>query len=108
MLPFPHYGKISSDQPLVITDDFPPNGAGKLDLDGRNLTSFTFAPGLTACSVQASLGLRRRVGDPAFSRACIDFSNRSPGPSHNPDSEQGVLFRDSQNFNGSRETCAWR
>ncbi|HEX6480488.1 MAG TPA: hypothetical protein VF043_16755 [Ktedonobacteraceae bacterium] len=87
------YGQISSDKPLVLSDDFPPPGRVEFDLDGRTYTRFTATPDQTARSMQASIGMRARPGDPPITKTCVDFSNRTPGAGPNPDTEQGVTFQ---------------
>ncbi|HET8914006.1 MAG TPA: hypothetical protein VFN23_21210, partial [Ktedonobacteraceae bacterium] len=86
------YGQLSSDQNLVLTDDFPPTGQVELDLDHRAYTRITFPSDQLMRSIQSTIGLRARAGDPPATRTVIDFSNRAPGSGPNPDTEQGVSF----------------
>ena len=86
------YGQISSDKPLVLTDDFPPSGLVEFDLDGRAYTRFTLATEQVSRRTQASIGLRARPGDPPITKTCVDFSSRTPGAGPNPDTEQGITF----------------
>src|SRR5260370_868065 len=83
---------MSSDQNLVLTDDFPPTGSVEFDPDGRTYLRFTLTPDQFARRVDARIGFRLRPGDPTPTQTCIDFSNRPPSSGPNPRVEQGVTF----------------
>jgi hypothetical protein len=86
------YGQMSSDQNLILTDDFPPSGTVEFDLDRRTYLRFTLAAEQFARSIEARVGFRLRAGDPTPTQTCVDFSSRSPGSGPNPRVEQGVTF----------------
>lgn len=92
-LPLPPYGQISSDEFLMLTDDFRPSGVMEFDLDGRTSTRFTFATDQLAQQVQASIGIRARASDPPITKTCVDFSKRMPSTLPNPHTEQHVTFQ---------------
>ncbi len=64
-------GTFESDQPLVLTDDFPASGLPELDLAGRAQLTFSLAAPAEASGVVASIGFRR-AGDEGLT--CVDLS----------------------------------
>src|ERR1700680_446239 len=52
------YGALASDQPLVLTDDFPAAGAVEVDLDDRDHVTWELPDGLPGCQATAQIGFR--------------------------------------------------
>jgi hypothetical protein len=84
-------GIISSDQNLVLTDDFPPSGQVEFDLDGRSYLSFNLPPGKLAHSVTVTVGFRKEAGSDD-KITCVSFLDRKAGKGPNPLDEQKVQF----------------
>ena len=42
---FTGVGTLTSDRPLVFTEDFPPAGFAEVDLDNRQYVTLSFRPG---------------------------------------------------------------
>jgi hypothetical protein len=51
-------GELSSDQKLVLSDDFPPPGAAELDLAERDYLRLTLPAGVLARKVRAKIGFK--------------------------------------------------
>lgn len=84
-------GEISSDQQLLLTDDFPASGTPEMDLAGRKYLRLTLPPGGLAYRAEIRVGFRRDQ-DGAETRECIRFLRRQASPLPNPYREQGVTF----------------
>ncbi len=84
-------GTITSDQNLVLTDEFPASGAPELDLASRRYLRLTLPPGEFANRAEIRVGFRERQ-DGAESRQCVRFLRRQAGPLPNPYREQGTTF----------------
>jgi hypothetical protein len=78
---------VSSERPLVLTDDFPGAGRVEWDLEGRRALRVALPE--TARSVVVRIGLRRDL-QPAVK--CVDLRQRQPGTGPNPRVEEGVTF----------------
>ena len=85
-------GKFSSDQNLVLTDDFPPDDAVEFDLYGRQYLRFDFPTDTLIRQIVARLGFRQLPGEPPAIRECISFAGHHHGSGPNPRIEQGVKF----------------
>src|SRR5436305_13029575 len=66
-------GTVTSDQPLVLRDDFPDPGVMEFDLDGRAFIEFL--PLEIAKSVKLKIGFRK---DPHKRPRCLDFTQLRP------------------------------
>src|SRR5437762_5792189 len=86
------YGQFTSDQPIVLTDDFPPPGVPEFDLDHRNYLRFTLNTGEFAQRVEIKVGFRRSPVPPPPEKTCVDFRTGAVGPGPNPRTDQGVTF----------------
>ncbi|HEU4793610.1 MAG TPA: hypothetical protein VFS96_08125, partial [Nitrolancea sp.] len=82
-------GEISSDQNLVLTDDFPASGTPELDLAGRRYLRLTLPPGELANRAEIHVGFREDQ-DGVGPRECVRFLRRPTGPLPNPHREQGL------------------
>jgi hypothetical protein len=75
-------GVISSDQNLVLTENFPPTGSRELDLAGRKRLRFALPPGQVANLAQIHVGFRQPSagGDPnvQFSLGVTAFLDDQP------------------------------
>jgi hypothetical protein len=83
-------GTLSSDQPLVVTDDFPPPGYGELDLRNRAYLRFAFAPQVRAYFVSYAVGLRKEQDDRRFH--CIQFGEKDEREGPNPRLKDDARF----------------
>ncbi len=83
-------GTLSSDQPLVVTNDFPPPAFGELDLRNRAFLRFTFTTQTQACLVTYAVGLR---GERDYEEVrCIQLSEKDEREGPNPRDKDGVRF----------------
>lgn len=85
-------GQLSSDNNLVLTEDFPPRGSVEFDLDDRGYLRFAYPAQARARRVEASIGFRARPGDPPPTKNTVSFDHRPTGEGPNPRTEQGVIF----------------
>ena len=53
------YGQVSSDQDLVLTDDFPPSGSIEFDLDNRSYLHLKLSPDNVSYRVEVQIGFRK-------------------------------------------------
>jgi len=83
-------GTLSSDQPLVVTDDFPPPGFGELDLRHRAWLRFAFAPQAQASFVSYAVGLRKDEDHRRF--RCIQFGDKDEREAPNPRAKEDARF----------------
>lgn len=81
-------GIVTSDQPLVLSDDFPNPGVAEFDLDGRAFINFL--PLEIAYSVELKIGFRK---DPQKRSRCLDFAKMRPQFLANPYERLGVLIQ---------------
>src|ERR1700730_2536972 len=86
------YGQFTSDQPIVLTDDFPPPGVPEFDLDHRTYLRFTLNPGEMASRVEVKVGFRQTQDPPPPNQICVDFRKAPVGPGPNPRVDQGATF----------------
>lgn len=78
------FGHISSDEPLVFTEDFPPSGSIELDLANRSYIRYSPPPGEVIHWAEATIGFRRRDESGSGKRFCIDFREDDTGQVRNP------------------------
>jgi hypothetical protein len=88
-------GIITSDQPLVATDDFPAAGVAEFDLAGR--TFIEFIPLQIAYSVEIQIGFRK---NPQRHPRCLDFAQMRPQSLANPYQRLGI---DIQTLDGAQK-----
>src|SRR2546430_873019 len=81
-------GIVTSDQPLMLRDDFPDPGVAEFDLNGR--TFIEFLPLEIAYSVELKIGFRK---DPQKRPRCLDFTQMRPQFLANPYERLGVLIQ---------------
>ena len=82
------FGQVSSDRPLVFTDDFPAGGVAEFDLRARAYVRFSLDAAQPAYRAEARLGFRVRQGE----RTCIDFRSRAGFVGPNPLVEGDTRF----------------
>jgi hypothetical protein len=82
------FGQVSSDRPLVFTDDFPAGGVAEFDLRARAYVRFALDAAQSAYRAEARLGFRVRQGE----RTCIDFRSRAGFVGPNPLIEADTTF----------------
>jgi hypothetical protein len=82
-------GIFTSDQILLVTDDFPATGFGEMDLRNRNFLRFTCAE--PAAAIQFKVGLRKGE-DGSRDLNCIRFSREDAGVITNPRTKNNVGF----------------
>ena len=83
-------GVLGSDQPLVLTDDFPPAGVSEVDLAGRRQVTYDLPLAEPAYSFEATIGFGRG-GEPA-QQTCVDFRREHPVETDNPLEREGARF----------------
>ena len=82
------FGQVSSDRPLVFTDDFPAGGVAEFDLRARAYVRFSLDAAQSAYRAEARIGFRTRQGE----RTCIDFRPRAGFVGPNPLIEADTTF----------------
>jgi hypothetical protein len=82
------FGQVSSDRPLVFTDDFPAGGVAEFDLRARTYVRFSLDPAQSAYRAEARIGFRKRQGE----RTCLDFRPRAGFVGPNPLIEADTTF----------------
>ena len=75
---------VSSDQPLLLTDDFPPGGVAEFDLRDRSHLRFTLPPGEMARAVKVRIGLREDMSPLDATLTCITFEHPATAIFPNP------------------------
>lgn len=77
-------GVLSSDEPLVFTEDFPLPTLVEVDLDDRTYVRFEPFAGEPINWAEATIGFRDITGGGPEERTCVDFRNDPRSPVANP------------------------
>lgn len=85
-------GRIVSDQNLMLTDDFAPQGTIEFDLANRHSFDVVFPEAQPVRRIQTRIGFRQAPGDPPPTKTTISFAGRATGTGPNPRTENGVAF----------------
>lgn len=85
----PH-GDLTSDQNLVLTDDFSPPGLKEFDLQGRSYLRFAIAAGELAHAAEVTIGFRSGTATPKTD--CVKFSDQESRTEKNPLIDKEVAF----------------
>lgn len=83
-------GGFTSDQILVVTDDFLPSGFGEMDLRNRKFLRFTCAE--PSMSIHYKVGLRKGEGGELDDLTCVRFDRDDAAISLNPREKVHVRF----------------
>lgn len=81
------FGVLTSDQPLVFTDDFPPPGTAEVDLANRAHLRFDLTAGTLGARAEVTIGFRERS---ELHRHCVSFERDEPGEVDNPLARGGI------------------
>ncbi len=80
-------GTVTSDRPLVLRDDIPPQGRCEIDLGDRGFVEFL--PLELSYAVDLAIGFRKQEGN---RRRCLDFTAMRPQVLPNPYQRQRMLL----------------
>jgi len=88
-----HVGSVdvSSDSPLVLTDEFPPTPTREIDLANRQFLQASLVGLALLRRAELKIGFRD-VANPPVGPVTVDFSNRPTQWLENPHFEQGATF----------------
>ena len=83
-------GTLTSDRPLVFTEDFPPAGFAEIDLDNREHVTLHLPAAQPAWRAEVTIGFR--AGENAGPRHCADFRRDQPRQLPNPLTRDAAAF----------------
>jgi hypothetical protein len=84
-------GRLSSDEALILTEDFPPPGMAEVDLDDRSYVRYDAFNDVVHW-VEATIGFRKPERPNDSKRTCVDFRREKPRTVDNPLTRQEARF----------------